>query len=420
MKTFEKVIGYDEVKEELLKIADMFNNPEEYNKIGAHIPKGILIHGRPGMGKTLIANEFADICGCNKRIVRKNRNSKDFIDEIRNVFDEASKAEPCIIILDDMDKYLSDEDSREEFYVVQACIDEVSDKDILVVGTANHIGIMPDSLLRSGRFDLEFELEVLPKGVSDQIVDMNLNGGELLESSLSIENVKKLFLTLSPATILTILNQCKINMKYNKTDRILRSMLIDSFLKSDCVTYDSYNTEYIKENVAYHEAGHIVIREIIDPQSVRFAALKNTENGISGIVYGSPVYDQYSGSRKSVCESLAGMACEEQKFGYITEGSMDDISDVNCNLETDVRLGKYSIDIASSGLCFNDSQESDLRQQHQIESEKKRLYALTKKTLIENWAFVEEVARKLLECDALLYSDIQEIRRKHESTAFTA
>ncbi len=412
MRTFEKVIGYNEVKEELLKVADMFNNPEEYKKVGAHIPKGILIHGRPGMGKTLIANEFADICACNKRTLRKNRNSLDFIDEIRNAFEEAAKDAPSIIILDDMDKFVSEDDSREEYYAIQACIDEVGDKDVLVMGTANYIGGMPESLLRSGRFDLEFELEVLPKGVSDRIVEMNLKNGELLDPSISIEDVKKLFLSLSPASILTILNQCKIGMIYNKTNIILRPMLIDAFIKNDCVVYDLYKTDYIRENVAYHEAGHIVIREIIDPQSVRFATVKTTENGISGIVYGSPVYDQYSGSRKSVCESLAGMACEEQKFGYITEGSMDDISDVNCNLEHDVRLGKYGLDIASSGLCY-DCKELDMRIQSQVEAEKKRLYALTKKTLIENWDFVEEVAKKLLECEALLYSDIKEIRKKY-------
>ena len=413
MKSFEKVIGYDDVKEELLKVADMFNNPEEYKEIGAHIPKGILIHGRPGMGKTLIANEFADICACNKRIIRKNRNSLDFINEMRNVFEEASKDAPSIIILDDMDKFLSDDDSREEYYSVQACIDEVSDKDVLVVATANYISDMPGSLLRNGRFDLEFELEVLPKGVSERIVDMSLNGGKLLDPSIPSEDVKKLFLSLDPATIQTILNQCKISMKYYKTDRILRTMLIDAFLKNERVAYDSYNTDYVKENVAYHEAGHLVIREIINPQSVSLVAVKTTENGISGIVYGSPVYDRYSGSRKRICESLAGMACEEQKFGYITEGSMDDIRDVNCNLEYDVRLGKCGLELASAGLCFDDSKELVSREQQHVEAEKKRLYALTKKTLIDNWEFVEEVAKKLMECDALMYSDIQNIRNKH-------
>ena len=92
---------------------------------------------------------------------------------------------------------------------------------------------------------------------------------------------------------------------------------------------------------------------------------------------------------------------------------MDDIRDVNCNLEYDVRLGKCGLELASSGLCFDDSKELVSREQQQVEAEKKRLYALTKKTLIENWEFVEEVAKKLLECDALMYSDIQNIRNKN-------
>ena len=417
MDFFEKVIGYDDVKEELLKVADMFKNPDEYKKIGAYIPRGIIIHGKPGMGKTLLANEFADICQCNKIVLRKTRNAKDFIDEIKKVFDDAKTKAPCIIILDDMDKFVKDEDSSEEYYAVQACIDEVADEDVLVVATANDTINMPRSLLRQGRFDFEFELSVLPKGVSGQIVKMHLKGGELLDSHVKIEDVEKMFSTSTPSTIITVLNNCKISMHYYKADKILSSMLIDAFLKKDGLYYDTYDAKQCRDNVAYHEAGHVVIRELIEPGSVSFAAVKVTDNGISGIVYGSPNYDHYLGHKKSACESLAGMACEEQKFGYITDGSMQDIIDVNCNLENEVDRGLYGMDISSAGLSSDAIKVLACREQQQVETEKKRLYSVTKKALIDNWDFVEDVAIKLMETDALLYSDIQEIKNKYSCTS---
>ncbi len=413
MSSFEKVIGYDDIKEELLKVADMFNNPDGYKEIGAYIPRGIIIHGEPVMGKTLLANEFADVCKCNKLILRKNRNANDFINEIKRVFDEAKTKKPCIVILDDMDKFVSDEDSNEEFYAIQACIDEVVDEDVLVVATANDTRNMPRSLLRPGRFDFDFELSVLPKGVSEQIVKKQLKDGDLLDSHIKMVDVERMFSSLRPSTIITVLNNCKICMHYYKSEKIIRAMLIDAFLKKDGLCYDTYGTEEYKVNVAYHEAGHLVIRELIEPNSVSFAAVRITDNGLSGIVYGSPSYDHYLGSRNRICESLAGMAAEEQKFGYITEGSLDDITDVNCTLESDVSIGQYGLEISSAGLFHDHLKELACREQQQIETEKKRLYALTKKTLIDNWDFVEEVAMKLMEVDALLYSDIQEIRKKY-------
>ena len=417
MKTFEKVIGYDDIKEELLKVADMFLNLEEYNAIGAYIPKGILIYGRPGMGKTLLANELAEICGCFTTVIRKNRNQSDFIQELRNGFTEAKENAPSIIILDDLDKYVPDEESKEEFYVVQACIDDIGNEDILVVATANNISGMPDSLLRKGRFDKQFELEVLPKGVSDQIIEKYTDNYGIFASNVNTIDVKKIFSSLPPASIITVLNNCRISMKYYKTDKITRSILTQEYLKKDGFYYDLTEKESLMENVAYHEAGHVVIRELIEADTVCFASVMTTDAGIRGIVCGTPKYDKYLGSRKITCESLAGMACEEQKFGYCTDGAADDIIDANVHLETEVRVGKYGLDLAMAGIG-RDFIELSSRTQNQIEAERKRLYSMTKKALVDNWGFVEDVARKLLECDALLYSDIQGIRKKYSLRDF--
>lgn len=417
MDTFEKVIGYDDIKEELLKIADMFKNPEEYKEIGAFIPKGVMISGKPGMGKSLIASEFAKICGCRSITLRKTRRAGYFIEKINNAFYEAKKMAPYVIILDDLDKFISDENSQEEYYTVQGCIDEVADKDVLVVATANYTGDMPESLLREGRFDYLFSLDELPDGVSEKIVLKNLEQLEI-EPNLKKEDILMLFKRASPAKIITVLNNCKISMKYYKEDTLLRNILIDEFIKNEGIGYDLTlsNKKDLQKAIAYHEAGHLAVREMIQPGSVRLAAINIQEGSIKGIVYGNPKYESYMSARKNICEALAGMAAEEQKFGFISDGSTKDIIDVNYCLEADVQSGKYGLDIAIAGL--NDTKPASDKIYKQIESEKKRLYSITKKALVDNWDFVEEVAQKLIECETLMHSDIQEIRKKYSLRDF--
>ncbi len=418
MNTFEKVIGYDDIKEELLKIADMFKNPEKYKEIGAYIPKGVMISGKPGMGKSLIASEFAEICGCRSITLRKTRRGGNFIERINNTFYEAKRMAPYVIILDDLDKFISDEYSKEEYYTVQGCIDEVADKDVLVVATANCVGDMPESLLREGRFDYHFILDELPDGVSEKIVLKNLEQIKLEETNLKTEDIMMLFKKSSPAKIITVLNNCKISMKYYKEDTLLRNILIDEFIKNEGIGYDLTfsNKKELKEMIAYHEAGHLAVREMIQPASVRLATVNIKEGSVKGMVYGNPKYESYMGAQKNVCEALAGMAAEEQKFGFISDGSTNDVIDVNCCLEVDVQSGKYGLDIAIAGL--NDKAPASDKIYKQVEAEKKRLYAITKKALVDNWVFVEEVAQKLIECETLMFSDIQKIKKKYKLTNF--
>ena len=171
------------------------------------------------------------------------------------------------------------------------------------------------------------------------------------------------------------------------------------------------NKNELRKVIAFHEAGHLVVTEMMQPGSVRLASVNIQEGRVKGMVYGNPRYEIYKSGKKEVCEALAGMAAEEQKFGLISDGSVNDIIDVNCCLEADIQLGKYGLDIAIAGL--NDAKPASDKIHKQIEAEKKRLYLLTKKALVDNWDFVEEVAQKLIECETLMYSDIQEIKKKY-------
>ena len=96
MNAFEKVIGYETVKNELMQICDMVHNKERYEALGARMPKGVLIHGEPGLGKTLLAKCFIEECNINTYTLRNNRGAEKFIDEITDTFEKAKKNAPAL------------------------------------------------------------------------------------------------------------------------------------------------------------------------------------------------------------------------------------------------------------------------------------------------------------------------------------
>ena len=123
MRPLDKVIGYNPVKKELYRILDVLNNSEKYAELGVHIPKGVMLEGEPGIGKSLMALSFMEECNRKSYIIRKNKPDGTFVDCIRETFEEAMNNEPSIIFLDVIDKFANEDYSHcdaEEYVTVQA------------------------------------------------------------------------------------------------------------------------------------------------------------------------------------------------------------------------------------------------------------------------------------------------------------
>ena len=165
MEAFEEIIGYEDIKHELRRIADALNRSEAYRTLGAKAPSGLLLHGDPGVGKTLMANCLIKASGRKAFVCRKTKPSEEFIGTIKETFDAAMENAPSIVYLDDMDKFANDDErhrNSEEFVTVQSCIDELRGKEVFVLATANETHCLPSSLTRAGRFD--------------RVIDVNLKG----------------------------------------------------------------------------------------------------------------------------------------------------------------------------------------------------------------------------------------------------
>ena len=126
-KAFDSIIGYAEVKLELTRILDQLQYPEKYTALGVTDTHGLLLHGAPGVGKSSFAMDFLKASGRKTFICRKDKPNGDFVKYIKETFDKATAQAPSIVFMDDMDKFVVEEDSREEFVALQSAIDEVHD-----------------------------------------------------------------------------------------------------------------------------------------------------------------------------------------------------------------------------------------------------------------------------------------------------
>ena len=218
MKSFENIIGYESIKNELYQIIDIFKNKHLYKDIGAELPRGILISGGPGLGKTMLANATINECGVKSYLLTKNKGNDGIIDQITSIFDEASKDESSIILIDDIDKFSEESDANVDdaaFIAIQAGIDSVRDKNVLVIATANNSRKLPKSLLRAGRFDRKLSLLLPTQEDAQKIIEYYMKS-KCASPNLNYEDVSKMISYASCATLKTIINESAIHAAYER------------------------------------------------------------------------------------------------------------------------------------------------------------------------------------------------------------
>ena len=222
MDNFDKIIGYREEKKELRQIADTLKNREYYEKLGINMPRGLLLYGPPGVGKTIMARALIEASGRSSFTLRKRYNSADFTIDIRSIFDKAIKNEPSIVFLDDIDKFSSVDKYRkneEEYVIVQSCIEEIKEKDVFVIATANDISYMPDSLIRNGRFDRRIEIGVPDSNDVEEIIAHYLKNKKIVDD-VDVKMIARIMTRKSCADLETLINEAGLYAGYKKSDTI--------------------------------------------------------------------------------------------------------------------------------------------------------------------------------------------------------
>lgn len=424
MKAFDRIIGYASLKQELMQISDTLKNREFYDKLGVSAPRGLLLYGEPGVGKSLMASAVIEESGRPVFRCRKDEPNGDFVKKIKATFEKAAENAPSIVFLDDMDKFANGDENHpdaEEYVTVQSCIDETKGKEVFVLATANDTDCLPDSLQRAGRFDRTIEVG-LPMGEDAiEIVAYYLKSKRFVEGIDPVV-IAKIMIGHSCAVLETVLNEAGLYAGYQRAEHITMEHVLKACLhtvfdrKSAGDEQDDFcshlsDPHHLASHFIYHEAGHAVVSEVLCPGSVTLVfagGLRQEEGGFTSY-YRTPGMSLLDWRRNRIVSALGGAAAMEQKFGLPDIGCASDLNyafDKVRNLLSRTCINGFSF--YSRGYSESEHLEASLEQAAATEVE--RYYRKAKEILSANWEFFEKLAAALAEKKLLSAVDIEKIR----------
>lgn len=411
MTTFNDVYGYEEIKEQLMRIIDIIGNREKYRAVGARMPRGILFQGNPGVGKTLMSNAFITESGLPSFTIRRDKTNGEFLKHISETFEKAKTAAPSIVLLDDLDKYANVEGvnvDAEEYVAVQAGIDECAGSDVFVLATTNDILKLPDSLCRSGRFDDIIYISHPNEDAAQKIISHYIEGKPISEN-IRLEDLVKITCNKSSADIEKYMNEAAVLALYDRNEKIEMKHMIEVITGKrplDKTAWTHYDRNAYSETTL-HEAGHLVVSEAIKKGTVGCAVIRGKTNAY--VCRCVP----FSEDSHYIITSLAGKVAAELYFGG--ESACGCASDLQ---KAHNRIRGCIVENGNAGMSYlgwlNDGISERLESSLEAitSAEMERYMNITRKVLLDNRSFLEKVWHELEEKEYLLFSDIQRIEEE--------
>lgn len=413
-RAFDAVLGYEDVKLELVQLLDRLEDPAKYEALGVPEPHGLLLYGRPGVGKSTIAKCFLEASSRQTFVCRKDKPNGDFVKDIVRIFDEAADAAPSIVLLDDMDKFSNEDEGHrdaEEFVTVQACIDKVKDKQVFVIATANSINKLPESLIRAGRFDCITQIKC-PQGTDAELIVAHYLARKPFVEDPDVRCIARLMEDRSCAELETVVNQAGAYAAFEGRQTVQMKDMIKAILRIIFQAPEKSNAdERSLPLIACHEAGHALMAELLEPDSVDLVTVLTHDSDAAGVT--SLHRDALYFHSKKLMETrvmvlLAGKAATEICYGHVDTGTISDL-----RRAFDI-VHRFVDDYCSFGFdkfvytreCSNDVYA---RRDAQVASELDRYYVQVRQLLIENRAALDKLTAHLLEEKTLLGSQVQHV-----------
>ena len=340
---FKDVAGLDEEKEELVEIVDFLKRPEKFTKMGAKIPKGVLLYGKPGTGKTLIAKAIAG----EANVPFISMSGSEFIEmfaglgasRVRKLFEKARKLSPCIVFIDEIDAIGARRTSNsgaetENNQTLNQLLVEMdgfsSEETIIVLAATNRPEMLDKALLRPGRFDRQITIPVPDLKGRLEILKIH-SEDKRLSDNVNLESIAEDTAGFTGAELANILNEAAIIATINKHEEIEKSD-IEEAVKKVTVGLEKKTRVYSEKDkklTAYHEAGHAVVSKYL-PTQMDVKEVSIIPRGVAG---GYTMYksdeDKYYMSRTEMQEKLiallGGRAAEKLVLDDISTGASNDI-----------------------------------------------------------------------------------------------
>ncbi len=414
---FDDVEGIDNAKRELEELVSFLREPEKYIGSGARIPRGALLTGKPGTGKTLLARAIAG----ESSVPFIQCSASSFVEmfvgvgakRVRELFATARKIQPCIVFIDEIDAIgksrssggFASNDEREQ--TINQLLTEMdgfsNDSQIVVIGATNRIDVLDEALLRPGRFDRKIQVSLPTLKGREKILGVH-SRDKNLDESVELREVAKQTTGFSGADLANLMNECAIK-SVEESEGIITNEVIEDVYQRIIVGSkgDSKFSAAKKELVAYHEAGHAIIGVLV-PEYDQVRKVSIIPRGdAGGITFFQPIEENADialYSKKYLISQikvlLGGRGAEEVIYGQdnVTTGASSDFSQVYRiarEMVTTYGLGTHRYDY--NNLSQGAARQIDL----EIDAIVKECYESVLSSLRDNRLKLERLKDKLIE-----------------------
>ena len=432
--TFKDVAGLDEEKNELLEIVNFLKEPKKFQEMGAKIPRGILLYGKPGTGKTLIAKAIAG----EAKVPFISMSGSEFIEmfaglgasRVRKLFEKAKKVSPCIVFIDEIDAIGarrtggSGAESENNQTLNQLLVEMDgfdSDQTVIVLAATNRPEMLDKALLRPGRFDRQITIAVPDAKGREEILKIH-SANKPLGEDINLKDIATDTAGFTGAELANVLNEAAIIATTRQHEKIVMDDLEEAVKKVTVGLQKNSRviSEKDKKLTAYHEAGHAIVSKYLETQQ----DVKEVSIIPRGLAGGYTMYktneDKYYISKTEMEEKLVallgGRAAEQIALNDISTGASNDI-EVATELAKDM-VRKYGMSDRVGPINLESKEQYELQAfgnniEDIIGVEVKELidtaYKKAQELILEHMDKLHAVAQKLLEKETITAEEFQKI-----------
>ena len=446
--SFDDVAGVDEAKTELVEVVNFLKKPADYSKLGAHIPKGVLLVGPPGTGKTLLARAVAGQAGVPFYSISGSEFIELFVGvgaaRVRDLFEQAKKHAPAIIFIDELDalgrargvgNISGGHDEREQtLNQLLAEMDGFSPSSgVIILAATNRPEILDPALLRAGHFDRQVLVDRPDKIGREQILQVHIRKIHT-GKSVDLKVIASLTTGFTGADLANLVNEAALLATRRKADKVEAADFTNAIERiiTGLEKRNRLINSHEKSIVAHHESGHALTGMLLNPdQAIHKVSIIPRGVGTLGYTIQRPTEDRFLVSREELSNRivvlLGGRAAEALIFGDITTGAADDLAratDIAHAMVTrygmSEEIGLLSLEEKQPMFLNNEARDrtTDYGQEvaHQVSTAVKTLldnaFKRATQILQANRNILEEMAKALLQQETLDESQLAEYKKR--------